>query len=177
MSYEQAVEFVAKAKRAGKSPEETAQLLVQTSLDRGTMDNVTAIIVYLTENKDSCDQLPLQPSGPLKKTVEDETLEEDLMDVYQFLQNEYERKKQQASTKMEPESSKSRSRRQKYFKLPPEERVIEGKQIGVIDQAVGLEFPCVLERKLFHQGVLMLTQNYICFYSSLLGKKTVVSSA
>lgn len=41
-----AVDFVAKCKREGKSPAETAQLIVAHSLDLGTYDNVTTIIVY-----------------------------------------------------------------------------------------------------------------------------------
>jgi len=47
LTYQEAVDFVAKYKDAGKDPSETAQLLVKHSLDLGSFDNVTAIIVYL----------------------------------------------------------------------------------------------------------------------------------
>lgn len=47
VSYEEAVEFVAKAKGQGKTPTETSQLLVKHALELGSFDNVTIIIVYL----------------------------------------------------------------------------------------------------------------------------------
>jgi len=47
VEYQQAVDFVAKKRKKGKSPSETAEAIVQEALDRGSNDNVTAIIVYL----------------------------------------------------------------------------------------------------------------------------------
>lgn len=47
LTYEDAVEFVKQQKAQGKDPTETAQLLVKHSLDLGSLDNVTAIVVYL----------------------------------------------------------------------------------------------------------------------------------
>jgi len=59
LSYESAVEFVAKCRNQGKSPEETAQLLVKDSLERGTLDNVTAIIVYFPQNNKNSQKKPM----------------------------------------------------------------------------------------------------------------------
>jgi len=47
VTYEEAVEFVAKAKHEGKDPTETSQLLVKHALDLGSFDNITIIVVYL----------------------------------------------------------------------------------------------------------------------------------
>jgi len=43
VTYEEAIEFIAKAKEDGKDPTETSQLLVKHSLDSGSLDNITAI--------------------------------------------------------------------------------------------------------------------------------------
>jgi len=47
VTYEEAIEFIAKAKGEGKDPTETSQLLVKHALDSGSLDNITAIVVYL----------------------------------------------------------------------------------------------------------------------------------
>jgi len=47
LSYEDAVEFIARAKDSGKDPTETSQLLVKHALESGSLDNITAIVVYL----------------------------------------------------------------------------------------------------------------------------------
>jgi len=47
VTYEEAVEFVAKAKESGKDPTETSQLLVKHALELGSFDNITTIVVYL----------------------------------------------------------------------------------------------------------------------------------
>lgn len=50
LTYDDAVQFVAAQKASGKTPTETAQLLVKNALDRGTLDNVTAIVVYFVHS-------------------------------------------------------------------------------------------------------------------------------
>lgn len=50
LTYDDAVQFVASHKAAGKTATETAQLLVKNALDRGTLDNVTAIVVYFVHS-------------------------------------------------------------------------------------------------------------------------------
>jgi len=52
LTYQEAVDFVARYKEVGKEPSETAQLLVKHALDLGSFDNVTAIVVYLHWDKD-----------------------------------------------------------------------------------------------------------------------------
>jgi len=48
LTYQEAVDFVKKCKDDGKDPTETAQLIVKHSLDLGSFDNVTTIIVYFS---------------------------------------------------------------------------------------------------------------------------------
>jgi len=48
LTYQNAVDFVVKCRKEGKTPSETAQLIVKHSLDLGSLDNVTAIIVYFS---------------------------------------------------------------------------------------------------------------------------------
>jgi len=50
LSYQDAVDIASKAKKSHKSPIETSDLLVRESLDRGTLDNVTVIVVFLTHS-------------------------------------------------------------------------------------------------------------------------------
>eukprot|EP01118_Nematostelium_gracile_P010412 TRINITY_DN3581_c0_g1_i1.p1 TRINITY_DN3581_c0_g1~~TRINITY_DN3581_c0_g1_i1.p1 ORF type:complete len:149 (-),score=35.84 TRINITY_DN3581_c0_g1_i1:3-449(-) len=47
LSYDDAVQFVANSRNSGRPPQETVELLVHQSLEKGTMDNVTAIVVYI----------------------------------------------------------------------------------------------------------------------------------
>eukprot|EP00026_Physarum_polycephalum_P011790 Phypoly_transcript_12034.p1 GENE.Phypoly_transcript_12034~~Phypoly_transcript_12034.p1 ORF type:complete len:277 (+),score=55.06 Phypoly_transcript_12034:261-1091(+) len=47
VTYEEAIEFISKAKAEGKDPTETSQLLAKHALDLGSFDNVTIIVVYL----------------------------------------------------------------------------------------------------------------------------------
>ncbi|KAH3742840.1 protein phosphatase 2C [Pelomyxa schiedti] len=46
LDYSTAVQICNKAKNSGKSPAEAAQILVKEALDKGTMDNVTCLVVY-----------------------------------------------------------------------------------------------------------------------------------
>jgi len=48
LTYQNAVDFVSKCRSEGKAPQETSKLIVQDSFDRGSLDNITAIVVYLT---------------------------------------------------------------------------------------------------------------------------------
>lgn len=135
LSYKQAVDFVDHSRKLGRTPTETAELLVKDSLDRGTLDNVTAIVIYLT------------PAATRKPTlVEGKKLEDDdsNIDVYEFLQMEAERLKHERE-------SQSGISKKKLFDLPEDEKVLE-------------EYPCGLG-KMKNQGILFLTQNSICFYS------------
>jgi len=50
-SYQEAVDFVASQRWNSKSCVQAAENLVKESLDRKTMDNVTCIVVYITEAK------------------------------------------------------------------------------------------------------------------------------
>jgi len=48
LTYQDAIDFIATCKSEGKSPSETAELIVKHSLDLGSLDNVTAIVVYFS---------------------------------------------------------------------------------------------------------------------------------
>jgi len=48
LTYQEAVDFVAKYKKQGKNPTEIAKLIVEYALDQGTLDNVTVVIVFFT---------------------------------------------------------------------------------------------------------------------------------
>jgi len=47
MTYQEAVEFIFQRKEEGKSPVEAAQLITQEALNKGSLDNITTVIVYL----------------------------------------------------------------------------------------------------------------------------------
>jgi serine/threonine protein phosphatase PrpC len=49
MTYQDAVDLVSEWKKAGKNPKEIVELLVNTSYERGSLDNITAIVVFLNQ--------------------------------------------------------------------------------------------------------------------------------
>jgi len=48
MTYQEAVDFIYHQKKEGKSPTEAAQLITQEALNKGSLDNITTVIVYFT---------------------------------------------------------------------------------------------------------------------------------
>jgi integrin-linked kinase-associated serine/threonine phosphatase 2C len=46
VSYQEAVDFVAAHRDSGETPERVAEALAKLSLDRGSLDNVTVVVVY-----------------------------------------------------------------------------------------------------------------------------------
>lgn len=110
LSYKQAAEFIESKRSSGKSPTEAAQLLVKDSLDRGTMDNVTAIVVYLTPPKIS----PLRKSAPSNESTENG----EEMDIYEFLKKEAEKKGKEGNNE-----------KNKEFEIPADEEILEGFKI------------------------------------------------
>lgn len=106
MSYDHALALASKLRSEMKNPTEVAQLVAKEALDKGTLDNVTCIIVYFT------------PPKPAPKKM----MSTDQIDVYEFLHTEAERKKS-AAQKVE----KSRfDAIQPVFDLPTEEKLLEG---------------------------------------------------
>jgi len=173
LSYEEAVDFVVQCRAQGKGPQEAAQLLVNDSLEKGTLDNVTAIIVYFP-NRNTKQDNP-KKSKKEKNTEKEEkkkpesSIPEDvakgskLMDVYEFLAHEVKPKKTDSnelrSSTESPDSSPRSQDKLKLFQLP------EGEQLLA-------EYPCLLEKKMLYQGILLLTPKHLCFYSNFPGKKT-----
>ncbi|KAL7711582.1 Protein phosphatase 2C-2 [Entamoeba marina] len=47
LSYDNVIEFVAEMQKQGKTPQETANALITESIEKGSKDNSTAIIIYL----------------------------------------------------------------------------------------------------------------------------------
>jgi len=180
LSYETAVEFVSQCKAQGKDPTEAAQLLVQDSLERGTLDNVTAIIVYFPQTNTNTDikhksnkkkNLEKKKEKQIdekkienKDTDDHQATESKLMDVYEFLAQEKDRiKKSENGDQLifspSPEISPRVVDKLKLFDLPEGEELIA-------------DFACLLETKILYQGVLLITPNHLCFYSSFPSKKT-----
>jgi len=46
LSYDDAMQQAVSLRSAGMSPEDVAKALIKTALERGTMDNVTLVVVY-----------------------------------------------------------------------------------------------------------------------------------
>jgi len=46
MTYQEAVDFIFQKRQEGKSPTEAAQLITQEALNKGSLDNITTVIVY-----------------------------------------------------------------------------------------------------------------------------------
>eukprot|EP01105_Mastigella_eilhardi_P016646 TRINITY_DN3805_c0_g1_i3.p3 TRINITY_DN3805_c0_g1~~TRINITY_DN3805_c0_g1_i3.p3 ORF type:complete len:195 (-),score=49.02 TRINITY_DN3805_c0_g1_i3:110-694(-) len=47
VNYQEAVDICAAARKAGKTPEQAAEEIAMTSLRKGSMDNVTCVVIYL----------------------------------------------------------------------------------------------------------------------------------
>jgi len=47
MTYQEAVDFIFQRKQEGRTPTEAAQLITQEALNKGSLDNITTVIVYL----------------------------------------------------------------------------------------------------------------------------------
>jgi len=143
LSYEQAVDFVAAAKKSGKDALETAQLLVKDSLDKGTLDNVTAIVIYLnTPSKDLSGTASIRSKSGINLTEGDDDDDGTEMDVYEYLRLESAKKKKQKEQEF-----------LKLFDLPGQESITQ-------------EYKCSLEKKLLYKGIVAITQNFICFASN-----------
>jgi len=48
MTYQEAVDFIYQRKQEGKSPTEAAQLITQEALNKGSLDNITTVVVYFS---------------------------------------------------------------------------------------------------------------------------------
>jgi len=89
------------------------------------------------------------------------------MDVYEFLARERDSKSKnsengdQFGSPPSPELS-PRVDKIKLFHLPEGEELIA-------------EYPCLLEKKILYQGLLLITSNHLCFYSNFPRKKTKVN--
>jgi serine/threonine protein phosphatase PrpC len=128
LSYQQAVEFVANCRNEGKHPTETSQLLVKESLERGTLDNVTAIVVYLpTKPKRNPHTISTREIKIEEEEEEDEPTSE--MDVYEFLQVEMEKRRK---LKEKEGASPGTKKKLDYFNLPSDEHVLGGMSKGNI---------------------------------------------
>ena len=104
MSYEHAIDLIVRLRGEMKNPTEVAQLVAKEALEKGTLDNVTCVIVYLQP-----------PKAVMKKASE--------MDVYEFLRVEN-ASKREAHEKAEKEKF---DHIQQLFDLPFEEKILEGK--------------------------------------------------
>lgn len=95
MTYEQAIEMVASLKNSGKTPEETVEILVKDSIEKGSMDNVTAIVIFLNPPRSDLFFIFSTDRPPKEEKKEEEGEEGDVMDVWEFLKTECERKEKE----------------------------------------------------------------------------------
>lgn len=177
LSYESAVDLVAQCRNQGKGPEESAQLLVKDSLDRGTSDNVTAIIVFLPQkNKALPSPTNIKPTEQKKLNVEKKKEEKKIKsdsikssnEKKEIPENEEMVKERNGEKNGELRNSDSETtpssrsnEKLKYFKLANEEELLA-------------EFGCMLEKKIPNQGLLLVTTNFLCFYSNFPRKKATL---
>lgn len=160
MSYEYAVDLVSNCRNEGKTAQQTADILVRNAIERGSLDNVTAIVVYLPSLGWQRKKKNQKPDG--------------LMDAYEFLRSiqtveAFQQLKSQLDdnetnhTNSDPDTSKENGKL-KPFHLPQNECLLE-------------QSTCFLEgRMLDNFGTLFLTQNYLCFSSHntfLFGKRVM----
>eukprot|EP00027_Filamoeba_sp_ATCC50430_P014235 CAMPEP_0168564608 /NCGR_PEP_ID=MMETSP0413-20121227/13343_1 /TAXON_ID=136452 /ORGANISM="Filamoeba nolandi, Strain NC-AS-23-1" /LENGTH=600 /DNA_ID=CAMNT_0008596305 /DNA_START=47 /DNA_END=1846 /DNA_ORIENTATION=- len=161
MSYEYAVDLVSNCRNEGKTAQQTADILVQNGIDRGSLDNVTAIVVYLPSVGWHRKKKTYKPDG--------------LMDAYEFLRSiQTVEEFQELKSQLEPNETNNNTNNNtdtskengklKGFNLPGNETLLE-------------QSTCFLEgRMLDNFGTLFLTQNYLCFSSHntfLFGKRVM----
>lgn len=110
MTYQQAVDFINDQRVNGKNPKDASESLVKDSIDRGTLDNVTVIVVYLA---------PSSQSKPNKQQKDPDEEEEEEMDIYGYL-------------KSEADKNKEKEIKEKFqdFDIPSDESVIAGLYLG-----------------------------------------------
>ncbi len=126
-TYQQATDFIAKERELGKSPGEAAKDIVKSALDRGTLDNVTTIVVYLRPHVPM--NIPPPEKPPEKEEAQAEkTPDQDEVDVYDFLKNEGEKVKARLANQTKNGSPKAK-KLFRYFSLPAEEELLQGKAV------------------------------------------------
>jgi serine/threonine protein phosphatase PrpC len=157
VSYKEAVDFIGVEREKGHSAKEASKNIVRHSYEKGSQDNITTIIIYLSKHP----SMPyLLEKKEFNDSEEDEEVVveveeiEDEVDVYTFLQREAERKLA-STTHGSPKAKKLFN----LFKLPDKEAILE-------------EHLCSLENTLLYNGTLIITQNYLCFHSNAFGRKT-----
>jgi hypothetical protein len=194
-------------------------LLVAEAIERGSLDNVTAIVIYLQKFQQPP---PASDNNHHRKhnAVESSSSENPVMDAYEFLRLESDRIQQEKEhspdsthSSASPQMSQSgdggaqkdaipllntpaiNSQQQlalelqqrcpspratktlEHFDLPADQTILQGLFYFCIPDtysSLRTEHYCVLEKRVPHQGILLITTNYLCFYSSLFGKKTTV---
>lgn len=151
MKYQHAIDLVARWRKEGKSAKDTARLLVEEAIELGSLDNVTAIIIYLPKDSSKRDMNK-------KKKKKKSATKAEMLDVYQFLKTEMDRIKGPDDKSKQPCDDSPKGEQVKHFDLNGE---------SVLD-----EFSCMLEKKMLYQGTMLITPNRICFYSNTFGKKT-----
>lgn len=150
-TYQAAVDFIADERDRGKTPQEAAESIVQASFDNGSLDNITTIIVYLSNH------VKIPGRKRKKANGEEEEDEDDEIDAYEYLRREGERRKALLQKQAESGSPKAKELF-KCMKIPDDEKLVD-------------EFSCGYEQTIIYNGVMVLTQNYLCFYSTSFGKR------
>jgi len=164
MKYETAIDYVIEKRKEGLNVTEVAQGLVKLALERGSMDNVTCILIFLNPMKvveervrgktlstPVVQQQPQENKSSIVLTKKDSSE----MDLFDFL-------------KLDPEEEKKRNQTESkrlailtHFKLQDKENVLK-------------EFQCSLQTKVLHNGIMLITDNFICFAGHLFTKKVFI---
>jgi len=179
MSYQDAVEIVGRSRNVDNlNPTEAAQRLVTEAITRGTLDNVTVVVTYLSahtnplvasppahltekpaekvvekspENNGGSHISPPAPKTKVKKSSSVEARDDssgEEMDAYQFIRKDIARSADDTAVQS----------REKLKEFNLEEGIIA-------------DFPCLFERKMLYSGILLVTEKNICFHSNMFGKR------
>eukprot|EP01119_Soliformovum_irregulare_P005795 TRINITY_DN1753_c0_g1_i1.p1 TRINITY_DN1753_c0_g1~~TRINITY_DN1753_c0_g1_i1.p1 ORF type:complete len:570 (+),score=127.79 TRINITY_DN1753_c0_g1_i1:148-1710(+) len=183
MSYQDACEIVGRCRNVENlNPTEAAQRLVTEAISRGSLDNVTAVVTYLSQDVNPLVACP--PSHLLEKTPE--KIPEKSPESSESEAKEEKPTKPKKSSKVKKSSSAQTSdseelidayqfirkdiarstddsavqtnHREKFKEFNLEERIVA-------------EFPCMYEKKMLYSGILLLTEKHICFHSNMFGKR------
>jgi serine/threonine protein phosphatase PrpC len=175
MHYDRAVHWVSRHRHDIHDTATLAQNvqgLVHLALDRGSLDNISAILVLFPALPTPSVPEPLSAlSAPLPapaspgKVEDDDEDEEVEVDALQYLKEQYLKKKQQQQHQPSASDLKKDTKLQQliqYFQLNPH------------DDEIQKDYVCSLEKNMvLYPGILALSKKHLCFFSKFAGTTAV----